>query len=116
MYVEISKDNIIVSERAKYITGFFGKAKGLMFSKIKDLVFELTEENKKEASIHMLFVFNKIDVVWLDDNKVVVDIKRGLKPFFGFGIPKKDAKYVIELPNNNSKGLQEGDQLEFKDL
>jgi uncharacterized membrane protein (UPF0127 family) len=45
----------------------------------------------------MLFVFYSINVLFLDSNKKVIDIKKRLRPFT-FYSPKKKAKYIIELP------------------
>lgn len=62
------------------------------------LVFELEKETRLGASIHMLFVFFPIDVVYLDSGKKVVDIKSGLKPWSLNYTPKKAAKYFVEFP------------------
>jgi len=70
----------------------FKKFRGLMFSK------------KKNAGIHMLFVFYPIQVIWLDYRFKIVDIKRML-PFISFHIPKQKAKYIVEFVSkqNNFK-------------
>ena len=44
----------------------------------------------------MFFVFYKIDVLYLDENKKVIEIKKNFKPFSSY-TPKNKAKYVIEL-------------------
>ncbi len=46
----------------------------------------------------MFFVIFPIDVLFLDKNRKVVDLKENFKPFT-FYTPKAKAKYVIELPN-----------------
>lgn len=61
------------------------------------LIFKREYESIVGSSIHMLFVFYPINVIFLDSNKKVVDIKKKLKPFT-FYSPKKKAKYIIELP------------------
>ncbi len=69
---------------------------GLMFSlKFKKRwIFEF----KKEGiyPVHMLFVFFPIDLIYLDKNKRVVEIKENLKPF-SYYKPRNRAIYVIEL-------------------
>lgn len=61
----------------------------------------------------MLFVFDQpgnhciwmkdmnfpIDIVWIDENKIVTDIKKDVKPetYPESFCPSKDSKYVIEL-------------------
>lgn len=61
------------------------------------LIFKREYESIVGSSIHMLFVFYPINVIFLDSNKKVVDIKKRLRPFT-FYSPKKKAKYIIELP------------------
>jgi|TARA_B100001971_G_C18010990_1_gene442373 hypothetical protein len=86
---------------------------GLRFSKRSDtiLIFELNKESRISASIDMFFVFYPINVVWLDKNKRVVDIKQNLKPFTLLIIPRKKAKYVLEFTNKIS--IKIGDTLKF---
>ena len=116
-YVEVVCNNIILTNRAKVIKSSLGRAKGLMFSKLggtSGLIFELEKESRRNASIHMLFVFFKIDALWLDSSKRVVDIRRGLTPFIGFARPKEKAKYVLELQSGTAKTIKVGDVVEFR--
>ena len=93
----------------------FNKLKGLMFENQQKfdyaLVFPLPRESIAMATIHMLFVFFPIDVVYLDKNKKVVDIAKGLQPFTPSYSPKKPSKFFIELPAGKSKGISLGDEL-----
>jgi len=100
--------------KAKLCKNHFSKALGLMFSrKNKTLIFIFDKE--KIISLHMFFVFYPIDVLFLDKNKKVVQIKENFKPF-RIMIPKKPAKYIIELPNNTIKktNTKVGDTIRFK--
>tara|TARA_Y100000310_G_C19962857_1_gene481976 strand:- start:87 stop:455 length:369 start_codon:yes stop_codon:yes gene_type:complete len=117
-YIEVVCNNIILAHRAKLIKSFLGKAKGLMFSRIvgaSGLIFELEKESRRNATIHMLFVLSKIDVLWLDSNKRIVDIKQNLTPFIGFARPKEKARYVVELPSNSTQTVKVGDIIEFRE-
>ena len=82
----------------------FKKAKGLMFRKNLDraLVFWLDRESRLGASIHSYFVFFPFDIIWLDKNKQIVDT-RTIPPFRLIQMPKKKAKYFIELPAGSIK-------------
>ena len=62
----------------------------------------------------MFFVFYPIDVLFLDQNRVVIEIKENFAPF-SFYNPKNKSKYVIELPKNIIKetNTQLGDKIEF---
>ena len=75
---------------------FFTRFRGLMFSKPDNLIFDLKRETRLGSSIHTMFVFFPINVYWLDSNKKVVDFCLNLRPFT-FKIPKKKARYIIEL-------------------
>ncbi|MBI2499194.1 DUF192 domain-containing protein [Candidatus Woesearchaeota archaeon] len=81
-------------------TGFFKKFRGLMFSKKRNLIFDLCKETRIGAMIHMFFVFYPIDVYWLNEKKEIVDERVNLKPFM-IAIPKKKARYIIEISKKN---------------
>ncbi len=74
---------------------FISKAIGLMFAlKPRNLLFVFDSE--EIHSLHMLFVFFPIDVVFLDKNKKVVEINESFKPFT-FYRPRKKAMYILEM-------------------
>lgn len=75
---------------------FLSKFIGLMFSKKRNLVFVLKKESLVNAIIHMFFVFYSIDVYWLDKDKNIIDFRKNVKPFT-IAIPRKKAKYIIEI-------------------
>ena len=93
------------------------KMKGLMFEDLKKfnygLIFCLPSESIANATIHMLFVFFPIEVVYLDKNKKVVDIAKNIPPFSLGYSPKKPSKFFIELPAGKSKGIKLGDELQW---
>ena len=115
LYNKTKKQKII--EKVRHARGFLGMLKGLMFEKKERfdyaLVFELPVEDRLSASIHTFFVFFPIDVVFLDNEKKVVDIAKNLKPFAPFFVPKKPAKYFIELPNGKTAGIERGNTIEW---
>ena len=69
-----------------------------MFSKPKNLIFDLKRETRIGAIIHMFFVFYPIDVYWLDKNKNIIEKRENVKPFT-IAIPKNKARYIVEIPN-----------------
>jgi uncharacterized protein len=92
--------NKIIAEKHKDCVSMFSKARGLMFAKEKSqqaLVFHFRKE--RYISIHMYFVFFPIDLVYLNKNNRVVEIKRNIRPFAYYS-PKKKAKYLLELKAN----------------
>ena len=69
-----------------------------MFSKkIKDKGLVFIFQKARRMDLHMFFVFYPIDVLFLDDDKRVVEIKENFKPFTVY-YSKNKVKYVIELP------------------
>ena len=75
------------------------KSNGLMFSfPKKDYALIFPFDKERIISLHMLFVFYRIDILWLNKDKEVVDLRKCAIPFMPLIIPKAKAKYVIELP------------------
>lgn len=103
----------IIAKDYKICNDIISKAFGLMFSKPKPLI--LIFKREKIIPLHMLFVFYPIDVLFLDKEKRVVEIKENLKPF-SFYTPKKKAMYAVELPSGSIKSSKTkfGDFILFK--
>ncbi len=90
--------NIILVKNKKILSSVFSKVIGLMFSKkLIDTGYIFIFSKPRRIDLHMFFVFFPIDVIFLDENKKVIEIKENFKPFT-FYISKSKAKYVIELP------------------
>lgn len=93
------------------------KLKGLMFEDPAKfdyaLVFLLPRESIANATIHMLFVFFPIDIVYLNKEKKVVDIAKKIPPFSLGYAPKKASKFFIEMPAGKSKGIKIWDSLNW---
>lgn len=84
----------------KICKSLLSKARGLMFSRKKNLVFVFGRPRR--VSLHMFFVFFPIDVIFLDEDKKIIEIKRDLKPF-RFYTSKEKAKYAVELSERGKK-------------
>jgi uncharacterized protein len=105
----------IICNKVVFRTSFFAKATGLMFHK---MIFDeahifIFNENKKVA-LTMWWVFFPIDVLYLDKNKKIVEIKENFKPFTNY-YPVKESMFVIELPVGTikEKKLKIDDKLSF---
>ena len=86
----------LIAERHYNFKSPISKAIGLMFSmNPKNLVFIFKKE--RIVPLHMFFVIFPIDVLFLDKNKRVVELKENFRPFTSH-TPKAKSKYVIELP------------------
>ncbi len=104
--------NKITIKNVKIVKSTLKQAVGLMFSKQKNVVFEFKKE-KKEL-IHMFFVFYPIDLIFLNKNKKIVELKQNLKPFT-FYKSKNKAKYILELKNNTIRNdkIKINDKISF---
>ncbi|NJE08772.1 DUF192 domain-containing protein [Thermococcus sp. M39] len=91
--------------KVKLADTFFKRFKGLMLTPNINyaLVFILPAETRTNASIHMFFMFQSIDVIFLNSAREVVDFKKA-KPWRVY-MPRDAAKYIIEGPVGIIKAL-----------
>jgi uncharacterized protein len=101
---------IILANKAEICKSSLSKAVGLMFSKKSDKGLIFVFEKEQIVPLHMFFVFYPIDVLFLDKNRKVLEIKRNFKPFTCY-TPKNKAKYLIELLDCRNTVV--GDKLAF---
>ncbi len=107
--MNIYKNNELIFNEAK-ISG----PNGLMFKKkLKEnqsIIMVLQNESQFGSSIHMFFVFFPIYVVWMNKDRIIVDIRKAY-PFQPLVIPKNKSIYILEctkLPK-----IKIGDKLSF---
>ncbi|MAG38517.1 hypothetical protein CMO90_00335 [Candidatus Woesearchaeota archaeon] len=105
---------IVLVEKEEICNSDFAKARGLMFSRKTDKALIFPFRKSKRISLHMFFVFFSIDVLFLDEKKIVVELKNCFKPFT-FYFSKRKVKYVVELPVNTIKRTKTivGDKIGF---
>jgi uncharacterized membrane protein (UPF0127 family) len=106
----------ILMKNVKFALNTLERTKGLMFEDKKNfnyaLIFDFPLESRVGTSLHMLFVFFPIDVLFLDKEKKVVD-KATLQPFIPNYTPKAPAKYVIEMPAGKASVVKLGQKVEW---
>ena len=105
---ELAKEAILCNRPSKQAIGL------MLHRKIYDQGLVFIFKKEKRISLHMFFVFFPIDVLYLDRNKKVVEIKENFRPF-SFYTPRNKAMYIIELPSGKVKetGTTNGDLLYF---
>jgi len=105
-----------IMKKIKHAKTTWQRTKGLMFEDKKKfdyaLIFDFPIESKIGTSLHMIFVFFPIDVLFLNKEKKVVD-KVTLPPFQPNYTPRKAAKYVIEMPQGKAKTVKIGNKIEW---
>lgn len=109
--MELWVNNKILSDKVKLCRGF-SKFMGLMF--FRKLRNKESFVLVNASDIHMFFVFQSIDAVWLDKNRIVVDKKENVKPFTPLIKPKIKSHYVIELPLGKAKLFKLKDRVNFR--
>ena len=104
----------VIAKKVEHADVDWKRFVGLMFRKDFDgaMVFHLDMETRLMASIHMLFMWFPIDVLFLDSKKKVVD-KAMLRPWALNYTPKRPAKYVVELAAGRAKGVRLGDRVSW---
>ncbi|KZX11602.1 DUF192 domain-containing protein [Methanobrevibacter curvatus] len=101
----------------KCANSFLKRFKGLMFkSKIENgIVLKIPKSKyKNRSSIHMFFMKQPLDIIFLDKNKKVFEMT-SLKPWQTY-TPKKPARFIIELKKDTIKenNINLNDKIDFK--
>jgi uncharacterized protein len=107
----IKRGKEVISKNELVCKSIISQARGLMFRKKKENLIMIFPEERK-ISLHMFFVFYPIDVVLLNKEKEVIDIKNDFRPFTFWNSLKK-GKYLIELAKKHPE-IKIGDKLKFK--
>jgi uncharacterized membrane protein (UPF0127 family) len=106
----------VLMKNVKLAQNSWERTKGLMFEEKRKfnyaLVFNFPVESRIGCSLHMLFVFFPIDVLFLNKDKVIVD-KVTLDPFIPNYTPKKAAKFVIEMPKGKANKAKVGQKVDW---
>ncbi len=98
----------VISQNEMVCNSFFSQMWGLMFRRKQNVVMAFPSERK--ISLHMFFVFYPIEVLVVDENLKIVEIKRDFKPFMVWNGSEK-GKYVVELARKGS--YEVGDVVEI---
>jgi uncharacterized membrane protein (UPF0127 family) len=102
---------------AIYCASFLCRLRGLMFrtnlAPDKGLMIVESRDSRLETSIHMLFVFMDLAVVWINSEKIVVDtiLARAWHPAYA---PRLPARYILEIHPDRLNEFKIGDHVEFQ--
>ncbi|HMK45185.1 MAG TPA: DUF192 domain-containing protein [Methanocella sp.] len=114
--VLMKTDGTVVATSVELASTLIKQTIGLMFrSSIPEhyaMIFDMRRE--QYIGIHMLFVRFPIDLVYLDKDRRITDIKR-LRSWTGVAFPSRPARYAIEMRVGASErsGLKVGDVLSW---
>ena len=102
---------------AGYCTSFLCRLRGLTFRRSLPpnwgLLLVGRKPSRSDASIHMLFMFLDLAVIWIDEAYCVVDVRKAWR-WRSIIVPQTPAKYVLELPIEAIDVYEVGDELAFE--
>jgi hypothetical protein len=111
-------DGSVLPVRARRCDTFLCRLRGLMLRRrlapAEGLLFVEAGESRMGASIHMLFVFFPIAVIWLQEDGMVVD-KVLARPFRPFYAPQAPARYYLEADPALLDVVEVGERLTLTD-
>ena len=102
--------------RAHWCESFLSKLRGYTFrnSLTHDEGKLLVEQrdSRVDTSIHMMFVWTDLAVIWINSNQEVVDtvLAKAWRPFYASARP---ARYILEIHPERLAEFKIGDRVEF---
>ncbi|RPI83049.1 MAG: hypothetical protein EHM41_16890 [Chloroflexi bacterium] len=100
--------------QAKFCRSFFCQLRGLTFRRSlpedEGLLLVQRGDSKIDSSIHMLFVWIPLGVVWINSRNEVVDTRLAL-PWRPVYVPRQPAKYVLEIHPSRLVEFCKGDRV-----
>jgi uncharacterized membrane protein (UPF0127 family) len=104
---------------AKFCQSFFCQLRGLMFTRSlsddQGILLVQKADSKINASIHMMFMWMDLAVIWINSEYSVVDKVLARHWRLGY-VPKKAAKYVLETGVSHLAEFNIGDIVRFDHL
>ena len=112
-----NRNRTIDALEARYCRSFLCQLRGLTFrrriARDEGLLLVQRHDSRLEASIHMLFCFTDLAIIWLDSSSKVVDkvLAKMWRPAY---FPARPAKYILEIQPERLGDFKIGDQIEFE--
>lgn len=101
---------------ASYCDTFWSRFRGFMFQSTLESTQALLLVDKKDSrydsAIHMLFMKFDIAAVWINKQKIVVDVKHARKSQLML-VPQQPACFVLEAHPGQIPNFQVGDSITF---
>jgi len=103
--------------KAYHCSSFFCRLRGLAFRRALQpdygLLLVQGRDSRLDAAIHMFFVWMDLTVVWVNSSQEVVDVKLA-RSWRSIYLPKRPARYVLELNTVHRKDFTVGDRLRIE--
>ncbi|MGV8171776.1 MAG: DUF192 domain-containing protein [Candidatus Woesearchaeota archaeon] len=107
----------VIARKIVYCDSIIRKGSGLMFkskSAVSDTAWWFRFKKPRRISVTMMMVFFPIDILFLDENNTIIELKGNLRPFTNYACKKKVNSFV-ELEDGSIKkySLKHGSKLRF---
>jgi uncharacterized membrane protein (UPF0127 family) len=109
----LTPEGVVLCERCEIPESAFGRMRGLLGREGLDPGAGMLID--RSGSVHMFFMRFPIDVVFLDRNRKVVRIVRGLRPWRAAAARKAVAALELPMGAVGEAGIEEGDVLVLED-
>ena len=102
------------AQKAVYCDSFLCRLRGLMFrshlAEDEGLLLVEGRDSRVDSAIHMFFVFTDLAVIWINDQKQVVDLvlARSWRPMY---VPRAPARFILEIHPSRLGEYQIGDTI-----
>jgi uncharacterized membrane protein (UPF0127 family) len=99
-----------------YCDSFFSRLRGLTLrfnlSDEEGLLLVQSRDSRIDSAIHMFGVFIDLAVAWINEAGEVVDVRlaRRWRPIY---VPKRPARYILEMSPSRLNDFRVGDKVEF---
>lgn len=114
--IKLGENGRTLLKQAHWCDSFGSKLRGFTFrrhlAEDEGLVLVEKSDSRMATSIHMLFVFFDLGVIWVNDAGEIVD-KVLAKPWRLSYVPQAPARYVIEGHPNLLTQVKVGDSVQF---
>jgi len=102
--------------QAKWCGSFWSKLRGFTFRSSlqpdEGLLLVEGRDSRVDTSIHMMFVWTDLAVIWINSKNEVVDsvLAKAWRPFYASARP---ARYILEIHPNRMGEFKPGDIVDF---
>ena len=114
----LSRDSVQPIQ-ARFCDSFFCRLRGLTFQRslgIQDaLLLVHSRDSRLDTSIHMLGVLVNLAVAWIDSHNQVVDVRLARRWRLVY-LPKRPARYVLEMHAERLNDFRIGDRVSFEEV
>jgi len=116
-YAKVYCSNKLIASKIMLCNTPVKKGTGLMFrskNSVKNTAWLFPFKNSRKVSVTMFFVFFPIDVIFLDKNNKIIELKENFKPFTNYICVNKIFSFIeLECGTIKKNKLNIGDKISF---